>query len=727
MTWNGQYLLTASGTTATVRDLAVGTGLSPRLGLPENPVLTKISEGELVVQTGKRVYRIDTSALTLNPVSTMLTYMAPLASPSLDRSASFVGKGLISFHARKPDQETETKLCEWQCPGGNVDMWQFSPDGSLFVATAGERCWVLDPGNGRVKSEFTLPGSARYTPFVTVDNRYVFNLYPKDRLNYEHGLHGWDLGTGRELVFQFNDALRNPLRYPFVSVSPDSRWLAIASVSTGGTSVGTTFLWDLQNLHVAARELVSPGAICQLEFSPDGKKLALASVNGGVQTRSLETGELLAPTLDPGGSALTKIAFSPDSLSIATSVTTKSAGTETPSEIRVWDWLEALPITRVFPVPTVVSHLHFTPDGRSLLAIFPRKGKPAESIVQAWEIAPPMEIAPLLLPLSEAATAYHIEAGNLPTAIDPFHSWEVFRKAQPDSWFLQAPEDRTVSPAFPAASMRWIKDELVEIDALLAAMPCVALSNAAIANWRQTHLANLSDHTSGQDDTSTKATGLADSIARLRVIPERNLDAHPLIPYYLALQARGEPDAARLKKYSQLAYERNPENADCAELAAEMYEDAGDYPSALPILRKIHVLAPDNHEYCFRLGTALWALGRKTEAQAEFAIGTDSKHLTDLHRAIMLVYMGRASEALPVFEKIADAQKAASPDKSYHFDSLVYLVTGHLSAGNKEAAAGFFEQLVTAAPRVAEPETIRKANLHPLLTECLLSAIKLKE
>jgi hypothetical protein len=87
--------------------------------------------------------------------------------------------------------------------------------------------------------------------------------------------------------------------------------------------------------------------------------------------------------------------------------------------------------------------------------------------------------------------------------------------------------------------------------------------------------------------------------------------------------------------------------------------------------------------------------------------------------------MGRGSEALPEFVKLADSEKAQSAEKTYGLAGLVYLVSGHLGAGDEETALGFFEQLATAAPGVTEPANIRNANLHPLLTESLLSALEL--
>ncbi|MGJ8642288.1 MAG: nSTAND1 domain-containing NTPase [Luteolibacter sp.] len=737
MTWNGQYMLTASGTTATIWDLAVGTGVSMPVGFPENPTQSKMTAGTLTVQTPKRIYRVDTSGMKKDETSVMLSYISPLVSPSLDRTAALIEDGLVNIHGSSLGDKSEVVLCEWQCPAKKVDMWSFSDDGSLFIATADNHCWVVNSTDGTIKADFEMPGPAEYSTFITPDRKLVFNLYPKDDIGFEYGLHGRDIESGKDVELLFEDDARNQLRSPYYCLSPDSRWLAIASVNTGGSSVGITFLWDLHNLSTPARELVNPGSVSELEFSPDGAFIAIASHNNGMQIRSLESTEILAPTIIPGGTTLHAIEISPDSSSIALATSDASGaamtGTiEAASNVSVWDWREAVRITRNFRIPNAVSHLNFTPEGRTLFAIFPRKGNTAESILQAWEIAPPSEMTDVLLPLAEAATAYHIEKGQLPAAIDPFLSWEIFRESQPDSWFLASPEDRGISPSFDVEAMRWIKDDLVEIDGQLSAMPCVALSNAAIAHWRQTSLNKLllalnklPEDSEEYEKKSREYKDLADTIAKLQIIPERNPDAHPLITYYLALQARSDQNDFRLKKYSLLAYKRNPGNADCADLAAKTYEDAARYKEAEPILRKIRELVPDDMNYRFRLGTTLWQLDKKSEAQSEFAAALADDTIPEAEQAIMLVYMGRGADALPLFQSLADSEKEASGQDTYSLDSLVYLITGHLHNDDNVSAIEYYRQLILQAPGAAQLSTVEAVGLHPLLTSSLIETLAL--
>lgn len=732
MTWRGRYLLTSTVTTATVWDLSVGTGLAQPIGLPEAAKYAMMKDNTLTVQTKSHIHRIDTSTLTRDPVPTILAYEISLNNEPLNRHAVLLDGGVIAFYGHAAGDADQKKIAEWKCPAKAIDLWAFSPDSSVFYGAEGDRYWAVNPEDGGLMKEFSIGGSKINNIIPTPDNRYVFSLYAKDPYGYDHGIHCRDMKSGAEVPITFPDPQRSQIRSPSFIVSKDSRWLAVATTSTGASSLGVTFLWDLKDLSKPARELAHRGTIRQMEFSPDGKSIALATHNSGIQIFSLETAGLIAPIFNPGGTMLDVIAFSPDSSTIATSIQLATESKETPAEVRVWDWREAVPITRPFRVPTTISHLFFTNDGRSLFSVSPRKGNAQESVVLGWEITPPAETASLLNTLAQTATGYQVKAGSLPTTVDSFLSWQAIRKAKPDSWFLKSPEERSVAPAFHVDSMRWIKDELVEIDTLTSAMPCVALSNAATAYWKQANLRKINDSLASLSPDSPEhkerlllSKELAQAIGQLLMIPERNPEAHTLVPYYLALQARSAGDTERQKKYALLAYGRNPDNIDCVDLAAKIYEETGNYKSATPILRKARDLAPENNNIRYRLGTALWTAGRKTEAQVEFTHALESGKILGLEKAIILTYMGRGSEALPEFVKLAESEKGQSAEKTYGLAGLVYLVSGHLGAGDEETALGFFEQLATAAPGVTEPANIRNANLHPLLTESLLSALEL--
>ncbi|MEP2774993.1 MAG: WD40 repeat domain-containing protein [Luteolibacter sp.] len=737
ITWNGRYLLSSSGTTATIWDLSVGTGLSLPVSFEGTPSLVNVTGSRITVQTKETIHRFDVATLTKEPVTTRLSFIGPIFNERITRSAAKLDGGAVKILGSAPGEAAETVVSQWQCPENELADWVgFSPDGSIFAATLGTKGWIVESDTAKTRSEYSMPQEpGAYPPAITADNRFLIQLMPQDELSYEYKVFGRDLANSEDLVFRFADENHNQLRRAYPVLSPDSRWLAIASESTGGSSLPVTFVWDLHDLAKPAMELPNAGQIYDIQFSQDGEFICIGTTNNVIEIRSLTTGNLIGPSIHPPGEGLLWFTVSPQSATVAVATVSSTVSAESenkPSSLTVFDLKEAIPVTKTFRVPTSISRLAFTPDGRSLFATFPTKSDPNFSILQGWEIAPPPEIAAHLFPLAEAATALHIENNKLPKPMNPFDAWQTFRTASPDSWFLLPPENRSISPSFDVPTMRWIKDELVEIDALFAAMPGVPLANAAIAHWRQSYFnkltASLSDIEEGTPEhtaQSEKIDDLADTIGCLRTIAERNPDAHPLIPYYLALQAQAEGNDYRYKKYSLLAYKRNPEDAECAALAAKIYEDASRYDQVLPILQKIRELAPEDMNYRFRLGTALWQLGKKSEAQAEFAAALADGSLPDAEQAIALIYMGRGSDALPLFKSLADTQKESSGTESYSLDSLVYLIAGHLHNNDQTTAIATYRQLIAQAPAAADMATVESVGLHPLLTTSLIETLKL--
>jgi len=143
------------------------------------------------------------------------------------------------------------------------------------------------------------------------------------------------------------------------AASPDGRWLATASMK--GPEGQPVLLWDLASRKIAATLTTNfwlrPGSIT---FSPDSQWLAFATVFGGlrlwnVKARS-EVTNLLAssPSSAPLG-----LAFSPDSRTLAYSGTEDGA-------ILLWNLASRSVIGRLAGHQSVVIGLAFSPDGRTL-------------------------------------------------------------------------------------------------------------------------------------------------------------------------------------------------------------------------------------------------------------------------------------------------------------------------------------------------------------------------
>ena len=97
-----------------------------------------------------------------------------------------------------------------------------------------------------------------------------------------------------------------------------------------------------------------------VEFSPDGRTIAMAGENGAVEVRDAETGERMRPALHGLGEPVESVAFSPDGSRLAV--------TDLEGNLRVID-LETGGVREAPRVPGFPTHLSFSPDGETLAVV----------------------------------------------------------------------------------------------------------------------------------------------------------------------------------------------------------------------------------------------------------------------------------------------------------------------------------------------------------------------
>jgi WD40 repeat protein/serine/threonine protein kinase len=186
--------------------------------------------------------------------------------------------------------------------GHRQQVWAlaFSSDGKhLLSGDRSGQVRIWDVGNAALEATIDIDKSAVWSISVNADGTQFMTAS-------ESGLRLWDL-QARELKKEILDDVPPVTRAAW---SPDGRRLAIASTDA------YVRLWDVQSDRLERQIAVGQDVVWSVAFSPDGKRLATASGDEVVVMWEVETGSRIASLAGHYGGA-TDLAFLGDGATLA--------------------------------------------------------------------------------------------------------------------------------------------------------------------------------------------------------------------------------------------------------------------------------------------------------------------------------------------------------------------------------------------------------------------------
>ena len=326
--------------------------VGPQLDTP--PLMTP--DGRLLVSTGRGVKALD--ADTLRVIRRYPVGGGGALSPD-GRTLAFGqpggGLGLLDLGSGRVRTLTGA---------GAGEPRAFSPDGRTLSTAEGSGNVILWDVEEGVTTE-TLQGHA-----ANNDEQHAFS--PDGRTLYTAGNDGrvivWDVAGDRRLWRPFPRGLggwgpTEEAGRPAFALSPDGRALAVARLD------GRVELIDAETLRRTASFEAFPGrAAVAIDYSADGRRLAVAGEGGGVGVWDVESGEQLGALLRaPRGPrtanprTVSALAFGQGDL---------LAAAEEGGAVRIWDVGRRELLRPPLRLPASVLALAFSPDGSQLAIPF---------------------------------------------------------------------------------------------------------------------------------------------------------------------------------------------------------------------------------------------------------------------------------------------------------------------------------------------------------------------
>ncbi|HZY88535.1 MAG TPA: protein kinase, partial [Gemmataceae bacterium] len=239
---------------------------------------------------------------------------------------------------------------------GNFQNAVFSPDGRWIVATTNDAVTLFDARTGA--EQWSQKGRSQRVAFSPDSGRVVAWAEGGNGA----GLKFWDVPTHKELLTIPVGPPKQHEGQGQLVFSPDGRWLAFSGADNA------TAVW---NAHTGAKQFaipVKPGGLVLLGYTPDGSSLAVCD---GAAVRFLDplTGAQQREQLKVADNGRFNAAFSPDGRRLAVASVNELGASRA---VRVLD-LDTGKQLRDFPLPGPLEigpapyPLSYSPDGQQLV------------------------------------------------------------------------------------------------------------------------------------------------------------------------------------------------------------------------------------------------------------------------------------------------------------------------------------------------------------------------
>jgi len=222
----------------------------------------------------------------------------------------------------------------------------FSPDGTLLAAAGSRGTVVWDTTTNKIVQSVRAEHGASTAIFTPKGDQLA--------IGGEDGTDTLlDLRTGMQAGQLAAQGSVTDLDF-----SPDGKLLASASLT------GITTIWDVARQRKVA-ELSSPSTVAAfaVRFSPDGKLLAVGDSSGRVVFWDPRSGRRVGEPIVGNGIDVDSVAFDPRGRTLVTS--------NGDGKLRLWDVASRKLIGSALPGSTGAGRVNFFPNGKRVLAVFP--------------------------------------------------------------------------------------------------------------------------------------------------------------------------------------------------------------------------------------------------------------------------------------------------------------------------------------------------------------------